>query len=137
MKDCKLELNSKKSKIAYCRRNQKRQPPFKPGYQKYDFLGFSFKSRIIKEQCKIKLGFTPAISQKNIARIGDDQFRLKMHCWVHFSISRIAELVNPKIRGWLNYYSKFRNPRKIKQLEIRNRKRLFYFGGHITFSNLF
>ncbi|MCD4811318.1 group II intron reverse transcriptase/maturase, partial [bacterium] len=28
-KDCKLELNSEKSKIVYCRRNQKKQPPFK------------------------------------------------------------------------------------------------------------
>ena len=28
LKDCKLELNQEKSKIVYCRSNQKRQPPF-------------------------------------------------------------------------------------------------------------
>lgn len=63
-KDCKLELNQEKSKIVYCRNNQKRQPPFKVRYQKFDFLGYTFKPRIVKERGKIKLGFSPAISQK-------------------------------------------------------------------------
>ncbi|MCK5171500.1 MAG: hypothetical protein KAQ75_16595, partial [Bacteroidales bacterium] len=51
-KDCKLELNSEKSKIVYCRRNQKNQPPFKVYYQKFDFLGFTFKPCIVKERGK-------------------------------------------------------------------------------------
>ena len=38
-KDCKLELNQEKSKIVYCRRNQRYQPPFKVRYQKFDFFG--------------------------------------------------------------------------------------------------
>jgi group II intron reverse transcriptase/maturase len=120
LQDCKLELNNKKSKIVYCRRNQKKQPPFKVRYQKFDFLGFTFKPHIIKERGKIKVGFTPAISQKNIARIGDELFRLKIHRWVHFPISRIAELLNPKIRGWLNYYSKFRKSEMRKLFRVVN-----------------
>ncbi len=107
-KTCKLELNSEKSKIVYCRRNQKKQPPFKVYYQKFDFLGFTFKPRIIKERGKIKLGFTPAISQKNIARISKELFKLKIHRWVHFPLSKIAELLKSKTRGCLNYYAKFR-----------------------------
>jgi len=106
--DCKLELNREKSKIVYCRRNQKKQPPFKVYYQKFDFLGFTFKPRAVKAHGKIMLGFTPAISQRNISRITEELYKLKIHRWVHFPISRIAVLVNPKIRGWLNYYSKFR-----------------------------
>jgi len=119
-KDCKLELNREKSKIVYCRRNQKKQPPFKVYYQKFDFLGFTFKPRIIKERGKIKLGFSPAISQKNIARIGEELFRLKIHRWVHFPISRIAELLNPKIRGWINYYSRFRKSELRKLFRVVN-----------------
>lgn len=107
-RDCKLESNKEKSKIVYCRRNQKKQPPFKVYYQKFDFLGFTFKPRLIKERGKIKLGFTPAISQKNITRISEELFKMKIHRWVHFPLSRIAELLKSKIRGWLNYYSKFR-----------------------------
>lgn len=88
LKECKLELNSEKPKIVYCRRNQKYHPPFKVYYQKFDFLGFTFKPRVVKERGKIKLGFTPAISSK--------------------SISRIGQLLKLKIRGWINYYGKFR-----------------------------
>jgi len=106
--DCKLELNREKSKIVYCRRNQKKQPPFKVYYQKFDFLGFTFKPRAVKAHGKIMLGFTPAISQRNISRITEELYKLKIHRWVHFPISKIAVLLNPKIRGWINYYSKFR-----------------------------
>lgn len=120
LKDCKLELNSEKTKIVYCRRNQKRQPPFKVYYQKFDFLGFTFKPRIIKERGKIKLGFTPAISQKNITRIGKELFKLNIHRWVHFSLSRIAELLNSKLRGWINYYSKFRKSELRKLFRVVN-----------------
>ncbi len=108
LNDCKLELNREKSKIVYCRRNQKKQPPFKVYYQKFDFLGFTFKPRAVKAHGKIMLGFTPAISQRNISRITDELYKLKIHRWVHFPISRIAVLLNPRIRGWINYYSKFR-----------------------------
>jgi len=107
-KDCRLELNREKSKIVYCRNNQKRQPPFKVRYQKFDFLGYTFKPRIVKERGKIKLGFSPAISQKSITRIARELTKMGFHRWVHFPISRIAELLRLKIRGWINYYGKFR-----------------------------
>lgn len=118
--DCKLELNKEKSKIVYCRRNQKRQPPFKVRYQKFDFLGFTFKPRISKDRGTIKLGFSPAISQKNIARISEELFRLKIHRWVHFPISKIAELLKSKLRGWLNYYSRFRKSELRKLFKVVN-----------------
>jgi len=107
-KDCKLELNQEKSKIVYCRNNQKRQPPFKVRYQKFDFLGYTFKPRIVKERGKIKLGFSPAISQKSMSRIASELKAMDFHRWVHFPIIRIAELLKLKIRGWINYYGKFR-----------------------------
>lgn len=105
---CKLEVNQEKTKIVYCRRNQKYHPPFEVHYQKFDFLGFTFKPRVVKERGKIKLGFTPAISQKSINRISRELYQLKIHRWVHFSIDKIAELLQSKIRGWINYYSEFR-----------------------------
>ena len=107
-KKCKLEVNQEKTKIVYCRRNQKYHPPFAVHYQKFNFLGFTFKPRVVKERGKIKLGFTPAISQKSINRISKELFQLKIHRWVHFSMHKIAELLQSKIRGWINYYSKFR-----------------------------
>lgn len=120
LKDCKLELNKEKSKIVYCRRNQKRQPPFKVKYQKFDFLGFTFQPRIVKERNKTKLGFTPAMSKKSMSRIGKELFELQLHRWVHFPISRIAELLKLKIRGWINYYGKFRKSEMRKVFRVLN-----------------
>ena len=108
LRECKLALNRKKSKIVYCRRNQKRQPPFKVRYQKFDFLGFTFKPRMEKKRGKMRMGFSPAISQKSISRITAELRKMKFHRWVHFPISKIAELLRLKIRGWLNYYGKYR-----------------------------
>ncbi len=120
MQACKLELHREKSKIVYCRRNQKKQPPFKVMYQKFDFLGFTFKPRIVKERGKIMLGFSPAISQKNMTRITEELRKLEIHRWVHFPLSRIAELLKSKLQGWLNYYSKFRKSEMRKLFRVVN-----------------
>jgi hypothetical protein len=82
--------------------------PFRVYYQKFDFLGFTFKPRIINEKGRIRLGFTPDISQKSIARITEALRKLNIHRWVHFPLSRVAERLQSKIVGWLNYYAKFR-----------------------------
>jgi group II intron reverse transcriptase/maturase len=119
-RDCKLELNSEKSKIVYCRRNQKHQPPFNVRYQKFDFLGFTFKPRIVKERGKIKLGFSPAISQRSISGISNELLKLKIHRRVDVSITTIAEILNPKIRGWFEYYSKFRKSEMWKLFKVVN-----------------
>ncbi|MCD6202344.1 MAG: hypothetical protein J7K46_11120 [Bacteroidales bacterium] len=52
---CKLALNQKKSQIVYCRRNQKRQPPFDTRYHKFDLFGFTFKPRMEKQGGKFRL----------------------------------------------------------------------------------
>ena len=122
LKDCKLELSQEKSKIVYCRRNQKNQPPFKVYYQKFDFLGYTFKPRIIKDRGKLVLGFCPAMSQKNIARKTEELVKLNIHRWVHFPLSRIAELINAKILGWLNYYAKFRKSELRKLFRVVNQR---------------
>jgi len=120
LRECKLELNKEKTKIVYCRRNQKHQPPFEVYYQKFDFLGYTFKPRIIKERGKLKLGFSAAISQKNISRIGAELIKLKIHRWVYYSIGNLAVTLNPKLRGWINYYSKFRKSELRKVFRIVN-----------------
>lgn len=107
-KECKLEVNQEKTRIVYCRRNQKKRPRFKVKFQKFDFLGYTFKPRVVKERGKIKLGFTPAISQKSINRINEELFRMNIHRMVQFPLSKIASMLRPKIRGWINYYGKFR-----------------------------
>jgi group II intron reverse transcriptase/maturase len=105
---CKLELNREKSKIVYCRRNQRRHPPFKVYYQEFDFLGFTFRPRMERRRGRMQLGFSPAMSQKSISRITSELFKMKIHRWLNSTLSSIGYELKLKIRGWLNYYGVYR-----------------------------
>lgn len=121
MKRCKLEIKQEKSNIVYCKRNQKNHPPFKPKYVQFDFLGFTFKPRWVKGWLgKWHLGFTPAISNKRRKRIGQVLYKMKIHRMVQFSLQDIANLLAPKIRGWINYYGKFRFSEMRKVFRVLN-----------------
>lgn len=121
MKQCKLEIKQEKSNIVYCKRNQKNHPPFKPKYNQFDFLGFTFKPRWVKGKWgRYHLGFTPAISNKRRKRIGQTLYKMKIHRMVQFSIQDIANLLAPKIRGWINYYGKFRFSEMRKVFRVLN-----------------
>jgi RNA-directed DNA polymerase len=108
MNRCKLELKKQKTNIVYCKRNQKKHPPFKPQYVTFDFLGFTFKPRIVRSNGKLHLGFTPAISKKAQKVLAEKFFELKLHRMVHLQLTQLAEILADKLRGWFNYYGKFR-----------------------------
>lgn len=109
MKRCKLELKKQKTNIVYCKGNQKKHPPFKPKYVSFDFLGFTFKPRIVRNHTgRIYRGFTPAISKKAQSVITDKLFKLKLHRMVHLQLPQVANVLASKLRGWLHYFGKFR-----------------------------
>lgn len=57
----------------------------------------------------IKMKFVRCIGCKMSKGMLNAELRkLKIHRWTYFSLSRVGELLHSKIRGWLNYYSKFR-----------------------------
>lgn len=106
---CKLELKSQKSNIVYCKRNQKKHPPFKPKYESFDFLGFTFKPRLIKtSNGKFYRGFTPGISKKSQKVINFTLFKMKLHRMVHLQLPQLARLLAAKLRGWLHYFGRVR-----------------------------
>jgi RNA-directed DNA polymerase len=107
MNECKLELHPQKTKIVYCKDYRRRQ---KSKNNKFDFLGFSFQPRPTrsKRNGKMFLGFNPAISKGSGKEIIAEFRKLQVHRWTAATIETIAEALNPKIRGWINYYGKFR-----------------------------
>jgi RNA-directed DNA polymerase len=105
--DCKLRLNPEKTKIVYCRDSNryKRSHPI----VSFTFLGHAFMPR----KCHTKQGhlfysFTPAISSKAIKKINDEVKEMQIHRMSETKLEVIASMLNPKIRGWINYYGKFR-----------------------------
>jgi group II intron reverse transcriptase/maturase len=114
LKECKLSLNQSKTKIVYCYNSQKRQVPMKLVNKSFDFLGYTFKPRIVKARGVMCIGFTPGISIKSQKRISEVCFKLKIHRMTHLMIYKIAEILKPITRGWINYFGKFRKS------ELRN-----------------
>ena len=53
------------------------------------------------------LSFLPAISGKATKKIRADIRKWKLVSICHLSLDEVAKLINPKLRGWINYYGKF------------------------------
>jgi hypothetical protein len=108
LNECKLELNHSKTKLVYCNSNQRQLYPSEKQCRSFDFLGYTFKPRIVKTTGRIKLGFSPGISQKSQKKIGEVLYNLKLHRMVHLTLDKLAEILRIKSYNWVNYYGKFR-----------------------------
>jgi group II intron reverse transcriptase/maturase len=107
MTDCDLQLHPEKTKLVYCR-DFKRQGNYHT--VKFDFLGYSFQPRTAKSKRtgRLFLGYDCAISISSRKRLADKLEELDIVNMSFKSIVGIAQKLNPYIRGWINYYGKFR-----------------------------
>jgi group II intron reverse transcriptase/maturase len=107
MEECGLELHPEKTKLVYCR-DFKRKGSYKT--VKFDFLGYSFQPRTAKSKRtgKLFLGYDCAVSISSRKKMADKLEELDIINMSFKSIVGIAQKLNPYIRGWINYYGKFR-----------------------------
>ena len=107
MQQCGLELHPEKTKLVYCKdyRRQGNYPVVK-----FDFLGYSFQPRStkLKNTGKMFLGFDCAVSVNSKKRITEKMKELNITHLKHRNIVRVAKFLEPYIRGWVNYYGKYR-----------------------------
>ena len=121
LEECELELHPEKTIIVYCK-DHKRTGDYEN--VKFDFLGFSFKPRPSKTKAGyLFLGFDLAISTKSRKRILEEIRKTSIQRWSTRTIEEIAKELNPKIRGWINYYGKYR-PSKLASIFKQFHKRL-------------
>ena len=105
MEDCQLQLHPAKTKLVYCKQSNRRG---KFPEVSFDFLGYQFKPRRTKtKDGRFRLGFTAAISRKSQKRITETVRKLKIHRATGYELTEIAELLAPKLRGWITYYGKY------------------------------
>ncbi|MCH8317469.1 MAG: group II intron reverse transcriptase/maturase [Bacteroidetes bacterium] len=128
---CKLQLHLEKTKVVYCKQSN-RQGDYEN--VSFTFLGYTFKPRKVKTQTgKIMLGFSPAISKASRKKIRAAIKELNIRNRTSERIEEIANLLNAKVRGWLNYFGKFRpsslysvmyglNQRLIKWVQNRHKR---------------
>ena len=109
LKQYSLELNEEKTKIVYCYRTSRFYKESKDVPVSFDFLGFTFKPRKCARADEQRFwGFRPSISMKSQKRILGEIKKLAIHKWINKDIHFLATALAPKIRGWINYYGKFR-----------------------------
>lgn len=107
MQACGLELHPEKTKLVYCR--DWRRKGDHPTVQ-FDFLGYSFQPRTAKSQRdgRLYLGYDCAICKKAKQHILATLREFDIKHLTYKSIVGVAQFLNPFIRGWVNYYGKFR-----------------------------
>ena len=105
---CKLVLHPQKTKIVYCK-DANRRGDFPDIH--FDFLGFQFRARKIMWQKPGRRifahSFQPAASPKALTRISREIRGWALHHRSDKSLTELATMYNPCIRGWITYYSHF------------------------------
>jgi len=104
MAECKLELHPDKTRIVYCRSDVN---PERHEYEAFDFLGYTFRRRIVKsKRGNYFNNFTPAASKAARQHLRDNIREIRRN-HKNASLESLAILMNPVIRGWMNYFFKF------------------------------
>lgn len=119
MKDCKLEIHPEKTRIVYCRSDRNNRED-KQEHESFDFLGYTFRKRFARS----KIGhffnaFTPAVSKSASQGFRDKIKEIRRNNKIA-TIYKIAEIMNPIIRGWANYFTKFCSSEARKSLDYVN-----------------
>jgi hypothetical protein len=104
--ECGLELHSEKTRIVYCKDATRRQ---RHENVTFDFLGYTFQPRRARNrQGRTFVSFLPAISAKAAKGI-----RQTVRAWRIAStrnnqrLEDLAKLIDPVVRGWMNYYGRY------------------------------
>ena len=114
-----LELNLDKTKIIYCKDDDRKQ-----NYENisFDFLGYTFRPRGAKNKYgKYFTSFLPAISNKAQKAIRKEVRSWKLQLKVDRTIEDIAKMFNSRIQGWINYYSHYYKSELIYTLNYINK----------------
>jgi RNA-directed DNA polymerase len=102
--ECKLELNPDKTRIVYCKRSGRRD---EYEVNTFDFLGYTFGPKRARSRHGFFVGFLPAISRKATKAFRDKVRAAGIHRQVDKTLTELAEVWNPILRGWMNYYGRF------------------------------
>jgi RNA-directed DNA polymerase len=107
MQEFELTLHPEKTKIVYCKNYQR---PERHDNESFTFLSYSFQSRSIRSKFgKLKriIVFSPAICNAAKTSIRTAIKAVLRPQWSTQTLAWFSEKLNPKIRGWINYYSRF------------------------------
>ena len=100
---CGLEVHPDKTQVVYCKDGSRKER--RPN-TKFDFLGFTFRPRVVKNRKRNSLfvSFCPAVSSKALKSMRENTRQLNFRNRTDLSLRDISRLFNPVLRGWIAYY---------------------------------
>ena len=104
-KECNLELHPEKTRIIYCKDEDRRK---EYSQTSFDFLGFTFRPRRSKNRWgKPFINFSPAVSNEAGKAMRQEARRWRLHLRSDKSLEDLSKMFSPVVRGWINYYGSF------------------------------
>ena len=101
MADVGLELHPDKTRIVYCK-DGTRRGSFE--HTSFDFLGYTFRPRGARTRTgRMFLSFCPAVSRDALKTMSATVRSWRLHHRTGSSEHDLARLVNPVVRGWMQY----------------------------------
>ena len=106
MGEFNLTLHPEKTKIVYCKNYQRTD---RHDNESFTFLGFDFQPRAMRSKFGTNsfVVFAGAISKASKVVIREGIRAILPPRMSNGTLEGFAEKLNPKIRGWINYYTKF------------------------------
>ena len=106
MAEVGLSLHPTKTRIVYCQDHRRRADH---EHRSFTFLGYEFAPRLVRMADGRKfVSFLPGVSRAALKQMGDRLRRWRLHRKTGASLDELAAWMNPIIRGWMNYYGRFR-----------------------------
>ena len=100
-----LELHPDKTRIVYCK-DDRRRGSYE--HTSFTFLGFTFQARGVRTATgTMRVGFNPAVSKDAWKKMGATVRAWRLHHRTGSSEHDLARLINPVVRGWMQYYGAF------------------------------
>jgi RNA-directed DNA polymerase len=107
MEECGLQLHPEKTNIVYCKDSNRTAK----GLSKtsFDFLGYTFRPRLAENSQRGEwfTNWLPAVSQGSMRSMNEKTRKWEVLKKRDNTIQEIADVINPVLRGWINYYGKF------------------------------
>jgi group II intron reverse transcriptase/maturase len=105
MREVGLRLHPDKTKVVYCKDGNR---PLTYEHTSFTFLGFTFRARkAIDRNGERFTAFLPAISKEALKKISGEVRRWRLHRQVGRTLAELARVINPIVRGWMQYYGAF------------------------------
>ena len=113
-----LELHPDKTRIVYCKDDRRRGAD---EHTSFTFLGFTFQPRGAKSRDgKLFVSFLPAVSAVALLKMNRQVRHWRLHMWTSRGLDELADWLNPVVRGWMNYYGRFRRSALVPLLQRIN-----------------